>query len=297
MKRTLCIILSLSAAILLFCGCTDTKVESFSDECLTVYFFDVGQADSSLLRFPDGTVMLIDSGNRADGSKISDYMLKLGITTVDWFVCTHPHEDHIGGASDIFESFEISALCLPAIDDGFTPDTAIYKNLLSSAEKEQCRVLSLTENTVIAETDSYSILSLSPRYGSIYSDLNDWSLCLKVDCFTNTILFMGDAEFPSELDILDSAINLDTDILKVGHHGSSGSSSDAFLNRATPMVSIISCGADNTYGHPSAEALSRLGSVGSKVFRTDTVGTVIAKCYNGGFGIETDNNICLDGNR
>ncbi len=296
MRRSIIALIAAIIIILSISGCGTRSNAEFDQSCLTVYFFDVGQADSSLLLFPDGTVMLIDSGNKADGDRISGYLKELGIEHIDYFVYTHPHEDHIGGAESIFDNFKVETVCMPDIDKGFVPDTAIYKNLCTAVKKENCRELMLSAGTYIAENETYSILAVAPRYGSVYSNLNDWSLCLRVDCFTNTLLFTGDAELPSELDMMSLGVNLDADILKVGHHGSANSSTANFLSAVTPLVSVISVGTDNSYGHPTSAALQRLGSTGSKVFRTDTVGTVIAKCYDGGFNIETDNSINLNGN-
>ena len=281
----------------LCCGCSKENKNHYSDDCLTVYFFDVGQADSSLLIFPDGTVMLIDAGNRSDGTLIADKLKALGINSVDYFVLTHPHEDHIGGAADIFNMLSIETVCLPDIDDEFLPNTAVYEDLLTSIEKEKCKEIYLAAGTVLLEKESFNATALSPSADSIYSDLNDYSVVLLINCFTNTLLFTGDAEKAAELDIMRLKTNLDADILKVGHHGSEGSSTKDFLNRVSPKVSVISCGTDNSYGHPHNEALTRLQDVGSKIYRTDTVGTIIAKCYDGGFNIETDAKICLDGDR
>lgn len=297
MKRAFCILFSVLVLLLPISGCKKAAENPFSDSCLTVYFFDVGQADSSLLLFPDSTVMLIDAGNTADGEKIADFIKGLNISTIDYFVCTHPHEDHIGGAEEIFNSFQVSTVCLPDIDEGFEPDTEIADKLNQAIEKEQCRELRLSAGTLIVEKDNYNVTAVAPRKNSVYSNLNDWSLCLMVSCFTNTILFTGDAENPSETDMLSLNTNLDADILKVGHHGSANSSTEQFLKAVTPLVSVISCGEGNTYGHPTDETLKRLTDIDSKIFRTDTVGTVIAKCYAGGFNIETTDEILLDGNR
>ncbi len=297
MKRTVSVLLIL-IIVLSAVGCKSKTPEmTVSSDSLTVYFFDVGQADSSLLIFPGGTTMLIDAGNEADGEEIADFMSDLGIKTVDYFVLTHPHEDHIGGAEDIFKEFDILTVCLPNIPTEFEPDTAIFEELNQNIEKEKCRELKLNADTVIVEKESYNVTSVGPSDKAVFSDMNDWSLNLKVVCFTNTILFVGDSEKPAELDMLAERQNLDADILKVGHHGSGNSSTEAFLNAVTPQVSVISVGANNSYNHPHDDALKRLTDSGSKVLRTDTVGTVIAHCYDGGFNIETDSEICLDGNK
>lgn len=293
--KLLSLILSLTLIFSIVSGCSDENSNHFSDECLTVYFFDVGHADSSLLIFPDGTVMLIDTGNRNDGILIADYLRSIDIKTIDYLVLTHPHEDHIGGAADIFEILNVSTVCLPLINEDYLPNSSVYEALNNSIQKEDCKTVYLSANTVLTQKDNYNVTAISPNSNSVFSDLNDYSAVLMVNCFTNTLIFTGDAEKPAELDMQALNINLDADILKVGHHGSSGSSTDEFLKNVTPAVSVISCGINNSYGHPNSKTLDRLQNIGSKIYRTDTVGTVIAKCYDGGFNIETDRNICLNG--
>ncbi len=298
MKKLLSIFLTVACLLGLFCGCGEKEVQdAFSSQRLTIYFLDVGQADCSLLLFPDNTVALIDAGNKQDGNKVAEYIKGLGVKTINYFVLTHPHEDHIGGAVDIFKEFKVEMVCMPAIGKDYLPDTAVYKNTMDAVAKEKCRELYLNSSTAIVEKEDYSITALSPAKNSIFSDMNDYSLTLLVNCFSNTILFTGDAEKPAELDMMNSGLNLDADILKVGHHGSGNSSTTDFLKKVTPQVSIISCGKGNSYGHPHSDAIDRLIKSGSKVYRTDTVGTIIAKCYDGGFNIETHTDIKLDGNK
>lgn len=293
MKRKLAIILLLIFS-LLFCSCSTKAIND--EKCLTIYFFDVGQADSSLLLFPDGLSILIDAGNPADGQPISQFLKQGGIDTLDYLVCTHPHDDHIGGTGDIFENLQVKNVCMPYLDPNIYKPTKLYSSLMANIESEQSNIIYLSAGKVLLQKANYSIEAIAPGENSVYSNVNDYSVGLKVDYFTNTAIFTGDAEARSESEMLNANINLDADILSVGHHGSSTASSKEFLDAVSPQVAIISCGKGNSYGHPHSETLERLNKTGAKIYRTDTVGTVIAKLYDGGFNIETDNYIDLDGN-
>lgn len=294
MKRKLLLVAILLIS-LIFCSCQAKPIADNS--CLTVYFFDVGQADSSLLIFPDGLTVLIDAGNDADGEKIAKFLKDGKMKTIDYLILTHPHEDHIGGASDVIDTVEVKTVCLPYIDKSFYTPTKTYSNLLESIKEENAETVYLSSGKILLEKNNYCVEALSPSENSIYSDLNDYSVCLKVDYFTNTLLFMGDAEEIAEKEIMATGKNLDADILKVGHHGSSNSSCDEFLKAVSPKIAIISCGKNNSYGHPHSETLDRLNkSANAKIYRTDTVGTVIVKLYDGGFNVETDRYIDLNGN-
>ena len=297
MKRIIALILIL-IALLSFSSCRE-KINPYDyrdDDSLTAYFFDVGQADCSLLLFPDDTVMLIDCGNRADGNKISQFIKNLDIDTIDYLVLSHPHEDHIGGATEIFNNFEILSLCFPQIPNVANAASDLYNEVFSAANKEKSRLIPLTSDMLVVEKSDFNVMAISPVQNCIYSDLNDYSLTLLINFYTNTLLFTGDAEQAAEADILKTDINLHTDILKVGHHGAETSTTEAFLKAAKPQVAVISSGKNNSYKHPHDETLLRLKNANVKTYRTDTAGTVIARCYNKGFSIETNQHINLDGN-
>ena len=198
---------------------------------LVVRFMDVGQGDCEIIQLPDGTNIIIDGGPESAQGSLLKEIDSYGIKKFDYVIATHPHEDHIGGTDDIFKNLEIKNVCLPYLDSEFYTPTKLYSNLLANIESEGSNTIKLSAGSVLLEKENYSIEAIAPGKDSVYSDLNDYSVCLLIDYYTNTILFTGDAEERSETEMLATGKNLDADILKVGHHGSSGSSSEEFLKK------------------------------------------------------------------
>lgn len=234
---------------------------------LTVYFLDVGQADSILLE-NKGHYMLIDAGNNEDGPKLVNYFHELGIKEFDYVVGTHAHEDHIGGMDDIIKNFKITSFYMP---DAITT-TKTFEDVLDALEETNTTFQTPTVNEEFKLADT-TIKTLSVT--SDEKNLNDTSIVLKAKHGTNTFLFMGDASTKIEKNLLDQ--NLKSDVLKVGHHGSRYSTSKAFLEKVSPEYAIISVGENNTYKHPHEEIIKRLENQNIKIYRTDKQGTIIAK--------------------
>lgn len=263
---------------------------------LTVYYLDVGQADCTLVQLPDQKTMLIDAGNNSDGLLIADFLKKQEISTIDYMVLTHPHEDHIGGADVIIRSFGVGEVYMPRIKDSLVPTTQTYEEVLDALEEKEVQVNAAVNGMQILQNGSLSVSCLSP-YGD-YSDLNHYSVVVRLDYGEASFLFTGDAEEKNEREMIANRVELDVDILKVGHHGSNYSSCREFLQATSPQYAIISVGAKNRYGHPSDAAINRFYDYGTEmVYRTDLNGTVIVETDGVNFTVRTDNNIMLDGSR
>jgi competence protein ComEC len=232
-----------------------------------VHFIDVGQADCILAQLPNGEILLIDGGNKTDGTEVCKYLRDLGIRRIDYLVATHPHEDHIGGLPLVIRSFEIGEIYAPKA----TATTNIFEDFLKSIQEKGMTIHSAQAGQTILASHDLSLDILAPKSAS-YKDLNDYSVVIKLTFKKNTFLFMGDAETISEGEI---KADVNVDVLKVGHHGSDSSSSLAFLQKATPSISVISCGAGNSYGHPKDITLKHLSEVGSEIYRTDLQGTIL----------------------
>ena len=239
-----------------------------SAENLLVYFLDVGQADAAILQCGD-EVMMIDGGESSDSSLIYSYLTKtLGITHIDYMIATHPHADHIGGLSGALNACSVGVVYSPVT----SYDSKQFSSLVKYTQK-QGRDLTVPEvGDSFAFGDAH-VQFLSPSQK--YSNTNDSSIVVRIVHGINTFLFAGDAEWDAEHDMVDSGYDLSATVLKVGHHGSDTSSSYVFLREVMPKYAVISCGKDNSYGHPTEGVLSRLRDVGAQIFRTDLQGDVV----------------------
>ncbi len=232
---------------------------------LEVYYFDVGQADSILIRENDNNI-LIDAGNNEDGEKLVDYLKNdLNIEKFNMVVGTHPHEDHIGGLDNIINSFDIDTILMP----NATSTSKTFESVLDSIEKKDYKI------TVpkINEEFNYNNINLKVLYsGTDEKDLNNTSIVLKLTYQNNKFLFMGDATSKVEKKLLNEDIK--SDVLKIGHHGSEYSTTNNFLDKVNPQYAIIEVGKNNTYNHPKEITLDKLNKKNIKIYRTDIDGTI-----------------------
>ncbi len=239
-----------------------------SDARFEVHYIDVGQADSELV-ISNGHSMLIDGGNAPDSNLIVSYLRDCGINHLDYVICTHVHEDHVGGlAGALHECTADHVLCST---DNHT--TKVFKNFKRYAE-EQGRKIEIPSAGDSFELGESHVEILAPI--NKYDDLNNNSIVLRVTYGDTSFLFTGDAEREEEQDILNAGYNISADVLKVGHHGSSTSTSYPFLREVMPKYAVISCEKGNSYGHPHEETLSKLKDADAKVYRTDLNGHIIA---------------------
>ena len=244
---------------------TESPTETPVSE-LTVHFIDVGQADAAVLQCGDDT-MMIDGGNVADSSLIVAYLKKLNIDNIDYMVCTHAHEDHVGGLSAPLSVMPVSAVYAPSAE----ADSKAYQNFKRKATDQ---------NTEIMHPVNYESFPFGSARVEILAcpdnadNLNNTSIILKVTHKNKSFLFTGDAEREEEQTLLDRGL-LKSDVLKVGHHGSDTSTSYPFLREVMPEYAVISVGKDNLYGHPTEAVLIRLRDADVQVYRTDLQGDII----------------------
>ncbi|MGN0534093.1 MAG: ComEC/Rec2 family competence protein [Eubacterium sp.] len=250
---------------------------------LSVHYLDVGQGDSEFVQLPNGECMLIDAGDMNYGGEITEQIKSLGYDKIDYLIATHPHADHIGGMSEVIESFEIGEIYMPRA----IANTATFEELLNTISDKGLSISTARSETVIEESGGLTMEFLSPCSAE-YDDLNNYSAVLKITYNDSSFIFTGDAEDASENEMLENSYSkLNADVLKVGHHGSKYSTTEDFLDAVSPEYAVISCGKDNSYGHPHSETVKRLTDAGVKLYRTDRLGAVtISTSGDGSYDVD-----------
>lgn len=278
---------------IMVCGCSSggtggepsapsQTVTISKDKELSVHFIDVGQADCILIQTPDKKNILIDAGNRDDSSLIQKYLKNQQVDTLDLMVLTHPHEDHIGSAANIIKTYSPAQICMP---DAMST-SQVFEKTLNAIVESKCELLPAKPGTVLLDTGDVRLEVAAPNSDG-YDSLNDYSVVTRLSYGSRSFLLTGDAQEISEKEMLDAGAALKSDVLKVGHHGSTTSTSEAFLKAVSPEFAVISCETGNEYGHPHKEILERLEGAGVTILRTDTQGTVIMRTDGKQLGYET----------
>lgn len=235
---------------------------------MKIHFIDVGQGDSILIQV-NYKNLLIDSGSKSEKDKLIKYLKTLNITQFDYVIATHPHEDHIGNMDYIINNYKIVNFYSPKV----TSDTPSFENMTEALARKNLKIKVLKANTSSIDLGYNTIFEIFSPNLENYDNLNNYSPIIKITYGNNFFLFTGDAEEDIEREVLSKNFNLKSDVLKVGHHGSSTSSCIDFINAVNPKISIISVGKYNTYGHPTINTLNNLKN--TSLFRTDKNGSII----------------------
>ncbi len=259
---------------------------------LELVVLDVGQGDASLIRSPGGRWILVDAGPSGLGydageQTVVPFLRGRGVSELEFMILTHPDMDHVGGASSVLEEMDVGAV----LDPGMPAGTEAFLGALETARARGIpwRVLQAGDSINL---DGMVLRVLAPEgegEGREEDGANRASIVLEVRFGAFSALLTGDAPAESETRFLPRTLSPRINVLKVGHHGSSTSTSPGLLRRINPEVALISVGRRNRFGHPTAEVISRLRNGGTRIFRTDQVGALVVRAQEDGrFSVSHD---------
>lgn len=263
------IIALLSSSFGLLDNFSSDSINANVNGIIEISYLDVGQGDSAYIRVNDKDI-LIDAGPRSDSDKLLEQLKEKNIDDFEIVIATHPHEDHIGGMTKVLENYEVEEFYMPKA----TSNTKTFENMITMLKNKNINTEVIKEGSFFDLGDGAKIEVYSP-ISEKYDDLNNYSPIMKLTFGENSFIFTGDAEVLEEKEVLAKYSNdLNADVIKFGHHGSSTSSSDEFIKAISPTYGIISCGVDNSYGHPHKETLSIIEKYDIKTYRTDKNGEI-----------------------
>ena len=274
--------------LLLLPGCRTGNRDAAARPRLRVTFLDVGQGDATVIESPTGRVIVVDGGGIPGTDErlghdpgnyvVVPYLRSRGVSVVDLIVPTHPDEDHVQGLNAVVARMTVRA----ALDGGYPGESASYQRLITMLRRRHIPIHTARRGQRLDIGGGAFIEILAPpppppgdrAIIGAHSATNNNSVVLRVVYGKARFVLTGDAEIEEETEICATNANLSADVLKAGHHGSHWSSSDAFMARVHPAITVVSCGANNTYGHPHRETLKRFAERGVRVFRTDRDGAI-----------------------
>lgn len=251
---------------------------------MEVHYIDVGNADSILIRQGD-QAMLIDAGERGDNDDILDYFRAHGVSKLDLVISTHPHADHVGAMAKILEAIPVKQFVLAYMPVEATPTSAVCEDMLEILDEKNIPIDKAKPGTVYA-LGGAEVQILAPICET--DDANDMSVVTRVVFGNHAFLFTGDAGKAVEKDLLKSGYDLRADVLKVSHHGSNTGNTLSFIKKVAPQYAVITCGADNLYGHPHDEVVARLHKQKASIYRSDISGDIVFYSDGEKLTIETE---------
>lgn len=236
---------------------------------MKVHFIDVGQGDSILIE-SNGSYLLIDAGENNKGNIVVDYLKSVGVTQLDYVIGTHPHSDHIGGLDTVLNNFTTDKVIMPNV----AHNTATFEDVLTAISKQGLKITKPVVGTEYQLGEAtFTIIGPNSKE---YDDLNDYSVGVKLTHGDMSFVFTGDSDSLAEGEMVSNGLDISAGVLKLAHHGSRYSNTDAFLNSVSPSIAVITVGEGNSYGHPHQEVLDAMKERGITVYRTDLSGTIIA---------------------
>lgn len=267
-NRFVTFILSVLLALTLVLPGSAVTAKADGQGNMAVHFIDVGQGLAILVQ-SGGENLLYDGGNRSHADKVVQYLKNQQVETINYMISSHYDEDHLGGLVKCLDNFEVDHV----LGSDYVHTSDLFNTFMNTATAHAI----IVEYPSVGDTYEFgtgSFTVMAPD--GISQNSNDNSVVIRLVNGNNSFMFMGDAEETSEQDMISTGMNLDCDVLSLGHHGSASSTSWDLLEAASPSWAVISCGLNNSYGHPAAETMGKLSDMDIPVFRTDDQGTVIA---------------------
>jgi len=251
---------------------------------LSVHFIDVGQGESILIIAPEKTV-LIDGGDNGQGGNVLRYLNAQGVSAIDILIATHPHADHIGGLTDVVGRIPITEVLLPELPDAIVPTTRTYTNFLLALLDKGLAITPAAFGDVYNLGGGATLTILAPLRD--YSSLNNMGIVSRLEFGSTSFLFTGDIEIAAESDLAARG-GVRSNVLNIAHHGSRTSSTQVFLDSVMPNIAVISCGMDNSFGHPHRTVMERLQAMDIRILRTDLDGNIVLISDGESIGIVTE---------
>ena len=237
-----------------------------------VYIIDVGQGESILLA-SDQKSILIDAGENDKGDEVLNFISRLGLDHLDYVMATHPDSDHIGGMDTVINHIDVGEVLFGELPEEMIPDSTTYTDVLDAAKIHNVPLSTITAGDKI-DLGSGAVVTI---LGPVYTDrknLNNTSLVCRLDFGERSFLFNGDQESEMEHLLVNSNVDLDCDMMTMGHHGSDTSSCPEYVKKVSPQYASISCGRGNDHGHPSQKTLDLLEQNQIQYYRTDLSGNI-----------------------
>ena len=267
-NRFMTLILSMLLALTLVLPGSAVTAKAAGQGDMAVHFIDVGQGLAILVQ-SGGENLLYDGGNRSHADEVVQYLKNQQVETINYMISSHYDEDHLGGLVKCLDNFEVEHV----LGSDYVHTSDLFNTFMNTATAHAI----IVEYPSVGDTYEFgtgSFTVMAPD--GISQNSNDNSVVIRLVNGNNSFMFMGDAEETSEQDMISTGMNLDCDVLSLGHHGSASSTSWDLLEATSPSWAVISCGLNNSYGHPAAETMGKLSDMDIPVFRTDDQGTVIA---------------------
>ncbi len=244
-----------------------------------LHIIDVGQGSSTLIQ-KGNEAILIDAGELDYAQTVADYINSCGITQLNYVLASHPHSDHIGGLPKVLDTFKVGEVLMPEIDEENLPATKVYERFLDSIANNGISA-SYCEKGDVYSLGGVTMEILGPV--EQFDDLNNMSAICRVSYGETNVMILGDAEIKELKSVYNVNTDFESEILVMGHHGSRTSIYNDFLKAVNPEVALISCGKDNSYGHPHEETISYLETNSIDYLRTDECGSIVYRLDTYGY--------------